>query len=356
MTASSSPAAAPILFIKKGDGLPRLVVDYHAINEGTIKNRYLLPLMQDTLMNLSRAKWFTKLDIRGAYNLIRMAEGEEWKTTFHTRYGLFESLVMPFHLTNTPATFQNFINDVLTPYLDQFCTAYLDDTLIYSDTFEEYQEYVNLVLEAFEKATFHLKPEKCGFHHQEVKYLGLIISTEGINMDSEKITAVQDWEAPRNLKDVRAFLGFANFYRRFVWNYSKIIQLLTLLTRKGVTFVWKEEQQKAFDTLKNTFMSVPVLARFDPNCDIIVETDASNYVSAGVLSQYDNDGILHPVAYFSKKHSPAECNYEIYDKELMAIVCTFEQWRPELQSVINPIYVLSDHKNLEYFTMTKLLN
>jgi hypothetical protein len=354
--ASSSPAAAPILFIKKGDGLPRLVVDYHAINEGTIKNRYLLPLMQDTLMNLSRAKWFTKLDIRGAYNLIRMAEGEEWKTTFHTRYGLFESLVMPFHLTNTPATFQNFINDVLTLYLDRFCTAYLDDTLIYSDTFEEYQEYVNLVLEAFEKATFHLKPEKCGFHHQEVKYLGLIISTEGINMDSEKITAVQNWEAPHNLKDIRAFLGFANFYHRFVWNYSKIIQPLTLLTRKGVTFVWKEEQQKAFDTLKNTFMSVPVLARFDPNCDIIVETDASDYVSAGVLSQYDNDGILHPVAYFSKKHSPAECNYEIYDKELMAIVCTFEEWRPELQSVINPIYVLSDHKNLEYFTMTKLLN
>jgi hypothetical protein len=354
--ASSSPAAAPILFIKKGDGLPRLVVDYHAINEGTIENRYLLPLMQDTLMNLSRAKWFTKLDIRGAYNLIRMAEGEEWKTTFHTRYGLFESLVMPFHLTNTPATFQNFINDVLTPYLDRFCTAYLDDTLIYSDTFEEHQEYVNLVLEAFEKATFHLKPEKCGFHHQEVKYLGLIISTEGINMDSEKITAVQDWEAPRNLKDVRAFLGFANFYRRFVWNYSKIIQPLTLLTRKGVTFVWKEEQQKAFDTLKNTLMSVPVLARFDPNCNIIVETDASNYVSAGVLSQYDNDGILHLVAYFSKKHSPAECNYEIYDKELMAIVCTFEEWRLELESIINPIYVLSDHKNLEYFTMTKLLN
>jgi hypothetical protein len=146
--------------------------------------------MQDTLMNLSRAKWFTKLDIRGAYNLIRMAEGEEWKTAFHTRYGLLESLVMPFGLTNAPATFQNFINDVLAPYLDRFCTAYLQDTLIYSDTFKEYQEHVNLVLEAFEKAGLHLEPEKCEFHHQEVKYLGLIISTEGIKMDPEKITAV----------------------------------------------------------------------------------------------------------------------------------------------------------------------
>jgi hypothetical protein len=222
--ASSSPAATPILFVKKGDGSLRLIVDYRGINEGTIKNRYPLPLMQDTLMNLSRAKWFTKLDIHGAYNLMRKAEGEEWKTTFRTRYGLFESLVMPFGLTNTPATFQNFINDVLAPSLDRFCTAYLNDTLIYSDTFEEHQEHVNRVLEAFEKAGLHLKPEKCEFHCEEVKYLGLIISMEGIKMDPEKITAVQDWEAPRNLKDVRAFLGFANFYRRFVRNYSKIVQ------------------------------------------------------------------------------------------------------------------------------------
>jgi hypothetical protein len=353
---SSSPAAAAILLVKKGDGSLRLVVDYRGINEGTIKNRYPLPLLQDTLMNLSKAKWFTKLDIRGAYNLIRMAEGEEWKTACRTRYGLFESLVMPFGLTNTPATFQNYINDVLAPYLDHFCTAYLDNTLIYSYNFEEHQQHVRLVLDAFAKAGLHLKPEKCEFHQQEVKYLGLIISMEGIKMDPEKFRAVQDWEPPSNLKDVRAFLGFANFYRRFVRNYFHIVQLLTCLTRKGVPFACSTEQQMAFDTLKATFTSAPVLARFDPDRDVIVETDASDYVSAGVLSQYDDDNVLHPVAYFSKKHSPAECNYEIYDKELMVIVQPFEEWRPELQSVINPIRVLSDHKNLEYFTTTKLLN
>jgi hypothetical protein len=353
---SSSPAATPILFVKKGDGSLRLVVDYRGINEGTIKNRYPLPLLQDTLMNLSKAKWFTKLDIRGAYNLIRMAEGEEWKTAFRTRYGLFESLVMPFGLTNTPATFQNYINDVLAPYLDRFCTAYLDDTLIYSDNFEEHQQHVRLVLDAFAKACLHLKPEKREFHQQEVKYLGLIISTEGIKMDPEKIRAMQDWEPPSNLKDVRALLGFANFYCRFVRNYSRIVQPLTFLTRKGVPFAWSMEQQTAFDTLKATFTSVPVLARFDPDRDVIVETDASDYVSAGVLSQYDDDNVLHPMAYFSKKHSPAECNYEIYDKELMAIVRAFEEWHPKLQSIINPIRVLSDHKNLEYFTTIKLLN
>jgi hypothetical protein len=148
---------------------------------------------------------------------------------------------MPFGLTNAPAIFQNFINDILAPYLDRVCTTYLDDILIYSDTFEEHQEHVNLVLEAFEKAGLHLKLEKCEFHYQEVKYLGLIISIEGIKMDPEKITAIQDWEAPCNLKDIHAFLGFANFYHCFVRNYSKIIQLLTLLTWKGAAFVWKEE-------------------------------------------------------------------------------------------------------------------
>jgi hypothetical protein len=187
---------------------------------------------------------------------------------------------MPFGLTNALAIFQNFINDVLAPYLDQFCTAYLDDMLIYSDTFEEYQECINLVLEAFYNAGLHLKPEKCEFHCKEVKYLNLIISIEGIKIEPEKITAIQYGEAPYNLKDVHTFLGFANFYCRFVQNYSKIMQPLTLLTQKWVIFVWKEEQHKAFDDLKNMFMSVPVLAQFDPNWDVIVETDTSDYVSA----------------------------------------------------------------------------
>jgi hypothetical protein len=167
---------------------------------------------------------------------------------------------------------------------------------------------------------------------------------------------MQDWEPPSNLKDVCTFLGFANFYHRFVHNYSHIIQPLTFLTLKGVPFAWSMEQQMAFDTLKATFTSAPILAYFNPDWDIIVNMDTSNYVSAGVLSQYNDDNILHPVAYFSKKHSPVEYNYEIYNKELMAIIRAFEEWHPELQSIINPIRVFSNHQNLEYFMMTKLLN
>jgi hypothetical protein len=183
-------------------------------------------------MNLSKAKWFTKLDIHRVYNLICMGEGEEWKTTLRTHYGLFESLVMPFGLTNTLATFQNYINNVLAPYLDRFYTTYLDDTLIYYDNFEEYQQDVHLVLDAFTKAGLNLKPEKSEFHQQEVKYLGLIISTEGIKMDPEKIHAMQDWEPPSNLKDVHAFLGFASFYGCFVRNYSRIVHVTAGEERK----------------------------------------------------------------------------------------------------------------------------
>jgi hypothetical protein len=227
-----------------------------------------------------------------------MAKGEEWKTIFHTCYGLFESFIMPFGLTNTPVTFQNYINNILAPYLDYFCTTYLDNTLIYSENFEEHQQHTHLVLDAFAKVGLYLKPKKCKFHQQEVKYLGLIISMEGIKMDPEKICTMQDWEPPSNLKDGHIFLGFANFYYYFIWNYSHIVQLLTFLTHKGVPFTWSMEQQMAFNTLKATFTSVPVLAYFDPDRDVIIEIDASNYVSSSMLSQYDNDHVLHPMAYF----------------------------------------------------------
>jgi hypothetical protein len=213
-----------------------------------------------------------------------------------------------------------------------------------------------LVLDTSAKAGLYLKPPKCQFHQQEIKYLGLIIITEGIKMDPEKIRAVQDWGPLSNSKDPHAFLGFANFYCHFVHNYCCMVQPLTFLTRTGVPFTWSTEQQTVFKTLKATFTSVPILARFDPNQDVIVEREASNYISTSVLSQYDDNKLLHPMAYFSTKHYPMECNNETYDKELMAIVRALEQWRPELQSVINPICVLSDYKKLEYFMMTKLLN
>ena len=197
-------------------------------------------------MQLSRARFYTTLDVRGAYNLLQVAEGDEWKMVFWTRYGLYEFLVMPFGLTNALADFQHFINDALHSFLDHFCTAYLDDILIYSAMLGEHWEHVWRVLEALSRAGLHLKPEKCHFHKTEVKYLGLIISADGVRMDLEKVTAVLEWGSPRNLHDIRAFLGFANFYRRFILGYSSVVAPLVGLNKKGVRFEWGEECEAAF--------------------------------------------------------------------------------------------------------------
>ena len=314
-----------------------------------MKNHYPLLLLRETLLRLQRAKWYTKLDVCRAYNLVRIAEREEWKTAFRTRYGFFESLVMLFGLTNAPATFQHFINDVLCPFLDILATAYLDDILIYSESLKEHKRHVRQVLQALSDAGLHLAREKCEFHYQSVKYLRFIITTDGVAPDPAKVATVQEWDTSKSpiacKKDVERFLGFANFYRRFIKSYSRIILPLTRLTG-DVAFDWTPDCDVALDTLRAVFTTAPVLHRFDHDREIIVETDASDFVSGGILSQYDDEGVLHSVAFFSKMHSPAGCKYEIYDKGLMAIVRAFEEWRPELEGAILPIQVLSDHKNL----------
>ena len=217
---SSSPAGAPILFVKKPGGGLRLCVDYWGLNEGTIKSRYPLPLIRETLMRLSKVYYYTTLDVRGAYNLLHIAEGNKWKMAFRICYGLYELLIMPFGLTNALADFQLFINNILHPFLDVFCTAYLDDILVYSESLYEHCAHVRRVLEVLSKASLYLKPKKCHFHKTVVKYLGLIITADGVIMGPAKVKAVVSWEAPRNLYDVRAFLGFTNFYRRFIMGYS----------------------------------------------------------------------------------------------------------------------------------------
>ncbi|KAH0609145.1 uncharacterized protein H6S33_001373 [Morchella sextelata] len=336
---SSSPAGAPVLFVKKADGILRLCVYYCGLNRLTVKNRYLLPLIRETLDRLYKAKWYIKLDLRQGYN-----------------HGQFEYTVIPFGLTNAPAIFQHFINDCVCDYLDMFCTAYLDDILIFSDTFEEHQVHVEKVLEALQRNGILLKPEKCEFHTQSTTYLRLIIVPNSIKIDPKKVETVKNWIIPKTVKDVQAFLGFVNSYRRFIRRFSELASPLTRLTRKDISFERTPKAQTAFNALKEAFTTAPILTHFDLEKEITVETDASDYVAAGVLSQYDDNGTLRPVAYFSKKHSPAECNYETYDKELLAIIRSFEEWRPELEGATHPIAVICDHENLEYFMSTKQLN
>jgi hypothetical protein len=211
-------------------------------------------------------------------------------------------------------------------------------------------------------AGLYLKPEKCKFHKETVRYLGLIISTKGIAMEEDKVETVRNWSRekktengrPNNLFEVQQFLGFCNYYRRFIPKYSEKAEPLTRLTKKDEPFVWESEQQLAFKTMVTAFTTAPALRHFDHEREVIIESDASDYVSAGVLSQRDDEGVLHPVAYYSKKHSPAECNYDIYDKELMAIIKALEEWRPECEGATYPLQLITDHKNIEYFTTKKL--
>ncbi len=193
ITPSLSSAGAPILFVKKADGSLRLCVDYRGLNNITVKNRYPLPLISELLHRLRSAKVFTKLDLRGAYNLLRIAKGEEWKTAFRTRYGLYEYKVMPFGLTNAPASFQHLMNDIFADMLDKFVVVYLDDILIYSDTQSEHEQHVKTVLRRLDKNNLFVKPEKCEFHLRSTEFLGFHIASSGISMSDSKVKAIMDW-------------------------------------------------------------------------------------------------------------------------------------------------------------------
>jgi CRISPR/Cas system CMR-associated protein Cmr5 small subunit len=215
--------------------------------------------------------------------------------------------------------------------------------LIYSTNRKERESHVKKVLQRLREAGLYAKIQKCEFFAEETTFL--------VRVDPEKIQTIVNWPQPTCLKDVQAFIGFGNFYRRFIRDFSKIISPLVRLTHK-----WNHDCQEAFSCLKAAFTQALTLLPFDWEKDVILETDASDHVSAGVLSQHDDNGVLHPVAFFSKKHSSTECNYEIYDKELLAIIRCFEEWRPELEGAASPIQVITDHRNLEYFMSTKLLN
>jgi transposase InsO family protein len=352
---SQSPFAAPILFVKKADGSLRFCIDYRKLNELTRKDRYPLPLIDEVLARIGQAKVFTKLDIRQAFHRIRMDPDSEELTTFRTRYGSYKCKVLPFGLTNGPATYQRYMNDVLFDYLDDFCTAYLDDILIYSENALEHELHVKKVLQRLRDAGLQVDLKKCEFSVTRTKYLGFIISTDGIEVDPEKVSAVVNWEAPVNVRGIQSFLGFCNFYRRFIQDYGRIAKPLVRLTKSGVPFQFDRACWDAFEELKSRLTTAPVLRHYNADYECMIETDASDGVIAGIFSQLHPDGEWHPVAYFSKTMAPAECNYEIHDKEMLAIVKSLDEWRPELQGTHSRIKIYTDHRALEYFMTTKRL-
>ncbi|GJU86768.1 putative reverse transcriptase domain-containing protein [Tanacetum coccineum] len=249
---SSSPWGAPVLFIKKKYGSFRMCIDYKKLNKLTVKNRYPLPRIDDLFDHLQGSQFFSKIDLRSGYHQLRVHKDDIPKTAFRTRYGHFEFTVMPFGLTNAPAIFMDFMNRVCRPYLDKFVIVFIDNILIYSKTQKENVEHLRLVLELLKKEKLYAKFSKCEFWLREVQFLGHVINGNRIHVDPSKIKAVKNWKAPRTPTEVRSFLGLAGYYRRFIENFSKIAKPLTILTQKSKTFDWGEEQELAFQTLKDS--------------------------------------------------------------------------------------------------------
>ena len=366
---SKSPAGAPILFVAKphGRGL-RLCVDYRGLNKVTVMNRYPLPLMHELRDRIREAKVFTKIDLKSAFNLLRIKKGDEWKTAFRTRYGHYEYLVMPFGLANAPASFQTMMQEILKDLLDHGVVVYMDDILIYSSSEAEHELLTLEVLRRLQEYGLAADIDKCEFHKSSIEFLGYIITASGISMSDDKVKTILEWVEPKSVKDVQSFIGFANFYRRFIEGFSRVCKPLTdSLRKEGKSFTWDEACAKAFEMLKKRFTTAPILRHFDPLLRPIMETDASDFAIGAVLSQhfegkrkkgdmFPPKPELHPTAYFSRKMQPAEINYEIHDKEMLAIVAGFKEWKRYLEGAHYQVLIYTDHKNLEYFSTTKVLN
>ena len=320
------------------------------------KDRYPLPCITNLLDSPRKAKIYSKINLGHAYHLVQIQEGDKWKMAFQTRYGSFEWRVMHFGLTNAPTAFQRFMNDIFGDLLNVCILVYLDNILIYSDSKEEHQHHVREILRRLQQHHLYAHADKCFFHISTVKYLGYILSLSSVTMASDKVQVIQDWAEPRKIKDIQSFLGFANFYWRFIPKYSEITVPLTHLTHKGSAWDFSEKCCSAFTSLKQAFTTAPILAHWIPGMPLIVEMDTLDYALTAILSTISpTDGEIHPIAFHSQTFTLPELNYDVHDKELLAIFEAFKIWCHYLEGSPTPVNMVTDHKNLEYFSTTKSL-
>ncbi|KAK3506450.1 hypothetical protein QTP70_000624 [Hemibagrus guttatus] len=305
------------------------------LNSLTVKFAYPLPLVPAVLEELHGAHIFSKLDLHSAYNLIRIRQGDEWKTAFITPSGHYEYLVMPYGLSNAPSVFQSFMNEIFQDMLHRFVVVYIDDILIYSPNLSDHVDHIKQVLHRLRHYHLYLKLEKCEFHQSTTQFLGYVISSEGIQMDCAKVEAIKSWPQPGTVKDLQRFLGFANFYRRFISGYSDLTAPLTsLLCKKPKNLSWTSGAIEASRKLKAGFCN-------DPTRPFVVEVDASALGVGAVLSQWRSETpVLHPCAYFFKKLYPAEQNYDFGNREQLAIKFALEEWRHWLEGANHPSRII----------------
>ena len=325
--------------MKKKDGSLRLCIDYRQLNRVTIRNQYPLPRIDELFDQLQGFRVYSKIDLRSGYHQLRVQESDIPKTAFRTRYGHYEFLVMPFGLTNAPAVFMDLMNRVFSPYLDKFVIVFIDYILVYSGSLEEHAEHLRTVLQILRERQLYAKFSKCQFWLDKVAFLGHVISAEGMSVDPKKIEAVVNWKPPKNVSEVRSFLGLAGYYRKFVEGFSKIAAPLTKLTRKDVKYDWVDACQRSFEELKGRLTSAPVLALPNERDGFAVYSDASRQGLGCVLMQ--NDRVI---AYASRQLKKHEENYPTHDLELAVVVFALKIWRHYLYGVSCRIF--TDHKSL----------
>jgi hypothetical protein len=342
---SESPYGAPVLFVKKKDGVLRMCVDYRALNKVTIKNKYPLPHMSELFDQTQGAKYFSKIDLRSGYHQVRIADEDVPKTAFRTRYGHFEFMVLPFGLTNAPATFMHLMQTIFRPFLDEFVIVFLDDVLIYSKTLEEHKKHIEMVLDLLRLHKLYAKKSKCEFFRHRIEFLGHTLSSEGKGMQEDKVKAIREWPVPKNAHEIRSFLGLAGWYQEFVKHFSAIVAPISELTHKDKAFEWTNVQQEAFEQLKEAVSSAPVLVLPNKHLPFVLQTDASGVAVGASLNQDQGKG-LQPVAFLSQKLQPAETRYPVHEQELLAVIVALKKWRHYLHGT--KVLVQTDHKSLTY--------
>jgi hypothetical protein len=282
---STSPWAAPVLFMDKKDGTKRMCIDCRALNEVTVKNKYPLPRIEDLFDQFRGASVFSKIDLRSGYHQLRIRPVDISKTTFITKYGLYEFMVMSFGLSNAPAYFMYLMNSVFIDYLDKFVVVFIDDILIYSQNEQEHEKHLRKVLQRLRHCQLYAKLSKCEFWISEVLFLGHIINRDGLAVDPKKVAAILDWKAPKDVQGIKSFIGMAGYYRRFIEGFSKIAKPMTALLAKKVEFKWTPTCQESFEMLKQKLTIAPVLVLPDVHKPFSVYCDASYTRLGCVLMQ-----------------------------------------------------------------------
>ena len=296
---------------------------------------------------LSKAKWFSSLDLNSGYHQIRLKPGEEFKTTFQTHFGHFEFKVMAFGLCGAPGTFQGAMNTTLAPLLRKCVLVFFDDILVYSETLEDHWEHLKLVFQLLAKDQWAVKLSKCSFVQQQISYLGHIISSQGVATDPAKVEAVNSWPQPTSVKELRSFLGLAGYNRKFVRHFAVIAKPLTELLKKNVLFVWTPDHTASFQALKQALVTAPVLVMPDFSLPFCLETDASKLDVGAVLLQQG-----HPLAFISKPLGLKTQGLSTYEKEYLAIVIAVDHWRPYLQQA--EFLIFTDQKSLVHLNEQRL--